>query len=61
MGVAKGFVMSCNLQELLTPLDGLESLVAPFDKKEMDEIIKHMPVDKAPGPYGFNGKFLKSC
>ena len=27
----------------------------------MDNIIKFMPLDKDPGPDGFNGKFLKKC
>ena len=53
--------MTCNLNDLLAPVDGLEALVAPFDKKEMDDTIKFMPPDKSPGPDGFNGRFLKSC
>jgi hypothetical protein len=28
---------------------------------EIDNVVKLMPVDKAPGPDGFNGQFLKSC
>jgi hypothetical protein len=27
----------------------------------MDDVIKAMPVDRAPGPDGFNGQFLKKC
>jgi hypothetical protein len=27
----------------------------------MDEVIKEMPSDRAPGPDGFNGLFLKKC
>src|SRR4051812_37636646 len=49
------------LDELLVPVDGLDALCDPFDRKEMDDIIKFMPPDKSPGPDGFNGKFLKSC
>jgi hypothetical protein len=26
----------------------------------MDEVVKEMPVDRAPGPDGFNGIFLKN-
>src|SRR4051812_26576476 len=61
MGVAKGIVMTCDLNALLVPVDGLEPLVAPFDKKEINDTIKCMPYDKSPGPDGFNGKFLKTC
>ena len=34
-------------------------LEIPFTTTEMDEIVKHMPTDKSPGPDGFNGAFLK--
>jgi retron-type reverse transcriptase len=27
----------------------------------MDDVIKYMPADRAPGPDGFNGLFLKKC
>jgi hypothetical protein len=39
----------------------LEDLTVPFQKKEMDDVIKAMPGDRAPGPDGFNGLFLKRC
>jgi hypothetical protein len=42
-------------------VDGLDSLTRPFEEKEMDDVIKHMPVDRAPRPDGFNGLFLKKC
>jgi hypothetical protein len=29
--------------------------------EEIDLVIKEMPSDKAPGPDGFNGMFLKKC
>lgn len=32
-----------------------------FSKAEIDEVIKNMPFDKAPGPDGFNGAFIKAC
>src|ERR1041385_9147246 len=60
MGVAKGIVMAYNLNALLSPVDGLEALVSPFDRKEMDDTIKFMPPNKSHGPDGFNGIFLKS-
>jgi hypothetical protein len=42
-------------------VEGLDQLTVPFTKKEMDDIVKHMPPDKAPGLDGFNGLFLKKC
>ena len=36
----------------------LSSMEDPFSKEEIDDIIKHMPVDKSPGPDGFNGLFM---
>jgi hypothetical protein len=45
----------------LQPVEGLEELTVPFTKKEMDDVIKHMPADRAPGPDGYNGLFLKKC
>jgi hypothetical protein len=35
--------------------------MAPFTRKEIDDVIKEMPTDRAPGPDGFNGLFLKKC
>ena len=61
MGVAKGISMGFDLSTLLSSVEGLDVLTKPFDKEEMDDIVKHMPTDKAPGPDGFNGMFLKKC
>ena len=53
--------MGFDLSALITPIEGLEILTKPFEKDEMDKVVKHMPVDKAPGPDGFNGLFFKKC
>jgi hypothetical protein len=53
--------MQFDLASLITPTPGLEELSVPFTKEEIDEVVKHMPPDKAPGPDGFTGLFLKSC
>jgi hypothetical protein len=45
------------LDRILKRVDDLEELTNPFSKKEMDEVIKDMPLDRAPGPDGFNGLF----
>ncbi|XP_073367917.1 uncharacterized protein [Aegilops tauschii subsp. strangulata] len=53
--------MGFDLSSLIEPVEGLDILTKPFEKEEMDKIVKHMPVDKAPGPDGFNGLFFKRC
>ena len=52
--------MFFNLDQLITPTEGLEELSVPFTTYEIDEVVKHMPTDKAPRPDGFNGHFLKT-
>lgn len=32
----------------------------PFGIDEIEEVVKEFSDDKAPGPDGFNGKFLKN-
>jgi hypothetical protein len=61
MGKSEGIDMQFDLHSLLSRVDGLDDLTIPFEEKEMDEVIMAMPVDKAPGPDGFNGLFLKRC
>jgi hypothetical protein len=39
----------------------LDSLVLPFSVAEIENVIKIMPFDKAPGLDGFNGLFIKKC
>lgn len=53
--------MLFNLNALITPLDDLDDIVAPFQHDEIDRVIRRMPSDKALGPDGFNGLFLKKC
>ena len=53
--------MGFDLSSLIEPVVGLDILTKPFEKEEMDMIVKHMPVDKAPGPDGFNGLFSKGA
>jgi len=50
--------MQYNINDLVIEHEGLEQIVAPFSKEEIDNVVKHMPVDKAPGPDGFNGMFF---
>ena len=39
----------------------LRELELPFSELEVWETIKKMPLDKAPGPDGFMGRFYKDC
>ena len=52
--------MLFDLPSLITANVNL-GLVVPFSKEEINSIVKIMPLDKAPGPDGFNGMFLKKC
>jgi hypothetical protein len=52
--------MHFNLGSLVSSHD-LHQLDQPFTQEDIDMIMKHLPSDKAPGPYGFNGAFLKKC
>jgi hypothetical protein len=53
--------MLFDLQALIQPTPGLEELSVPFTKEEIDSVVKSLPIDKSPGPDGFNGQFLKIC
>lgn len=41
--------------------NNLQDLDKPFCKEDIDDIIKHMPSDKSPSPYGFNAHFMEKC
>jgi hypothetical protein len=61
MGVSSNPTMVFDLQSLITAVPDLENLALPFQQSEIDSIVKRMPSDKAPGPDGFNGMFMKRC
>lgn len=42
-----------DLNQYFTPQDHLSQLVEPIEKAEIDQIVKLLPSDKAPGPDGF--------
>jgi hypothetical protein len=46
---------------MVQPAQDLTSLSEPFTEQEIDLVVSNLPIDKAPGPDGFNGKFMKSC
>jgi hypothetical protein len=47
------------IQGFLGSVNGLSVLVVPFTLHEIDGVVEHLKPDKALGPYGFNGNFLK--
>ena len=53
--------MLFNLESMIDPSEGLESVTEPFTQLEIDAVIRQMPRDKALGPDGFSGHFLKMC
>jgi hypothetical protein len=53
--------MQFDLSRILNRVEGLDILSRPFEEKEMDDIVKNMPADRAPGPDGYSGLFLKKC
>ena len=53
--------MLFDLENLIQPVPGLESLSEPFSDEEINEVLKHLPLDRAPGPDGFTGLFVKKC
>ena len=60
LGKAINPPMLFNLEEIIQPKD-LSQLEAPFSMDEIDQVIKDIHSDRAPGPDGFNGLFLKKC
>jgi hypothetical protein len=52
--------MHLSLQELVQEHD-LHQIEEAVTKEYIDRVIKTLPLDKAPGPGGFNGTFLKKC
>lgn len=61
MGTTEHIQMVLNLNSLFHRIQGLEALSSIPSRNEMDQIIKNLPIDRAPGPDGFNGLFLKKC
>ena len=53
--------MKFDLSRIIKKVEGLEELTIPFTHDEIDRVVREMPSDRAPGPDGSNGCFLKSC
>ena len=61
MGIAQGIDMQFDPGDLIHPVPGLEDLSRPFTDEEINEVLKGLPLDGAPGPDGFTGMFVKRC
>lgn len=61
LGQSNPVDIQLDLPSIIKKVEGLDELTVPFTKDEIDAVVKEMPYDRAPGPDGFNGCFLKSC
>ena len=61
MGVTRDPEMVFDLSTLFPRHTDLECLVDMFSTQEIDSLVSIIPADKAPGPDGFNGFFMKKC
>jgi hypothetical protein len=63
VGQSSSPIMQFDLSSVVHKNESIDfqSLEDPFTSEEIDDIVKHMPSDKSPGPDGFNGAFLKRC
>jgi hypothetical protein len=55
--------MHFNLQDFFgmgMSQDMRDSLEVPFTREEIVKVVKNFPIEKSPGPYGFNNEFIKS-
>ena len=53
--------MKFDLPSIIQRANNLDLLTEPFTPEEIDGVVKEMPPDRAPGPDGFSGAFLKAC
>ena len=61
MGSSAGHNMKFDLPRIIRKCEGLEALTVPFSNEEIDRVIREMPANRAPGPDGLIGVFLKRC
>jgi hypothetical protein len=61
MGVTNASATQADISHLIYPVEGLEILSKEFTVEEIEGVVKHMKTDRAPGPDGFNGLFVKKC
>ena len=61
LGTSTPHDMKFDLMRIVKKCDGLDALTVPFTHEEIDNVIREMPAERAPGPDGFTGIFLKRC
>lgn len=61
LGTPDSRTKALNWQELGYVHHNLDGLDAPFTQEEIENVVKTMPSEKAPGPDGFIGLFYKRC
>jgi hypothetical protein len=61
LGVSNNNVVPEEILQLVQHIQNLNELSAHFTNEEIDKVVASLPIDKAPGPDGFNGQFIKSC
>jgi hypothetical protein len=54
-------VILFNLYILIPSSDCFHGMEDPFSIEEIESTIKMLHIEKAPGPDGFNGLFIKKC
>jgi len=60
MGVSEFSNITYDLNNLLDRHD-LRQIEGTFDDTDFEAVVKSIPLDHAPGPDGFNGKFIRHC
>src|ERR1043165_5073852 len=61
LGTSNEVDIVLDLHRLIKRVHGFGALSSPFSHAKIDEVVRNMPADRAPGPDGFSGSFLKSC
>ena len=54
MGTVKPIFLGNDILSIIPRVQGLDVLTRPFEVKEIEQVIRELPTDKAPGPDGFN-------
>jgi hypothetical protein len=61
IGTAQQRDYTLDLHNLGVQQHDLSDLESPFSVEGVWSVVKDLPLDKAPGPDGFTGRFYKSC
>jgi hypothetical protein len=61
LGSSTPIDLNFNFADYIQSAEHLENLSAHFSHDEIDGIVAELFPDKAPGPDGFTGLFIKTC